>query len=105
MAGEGLTQRRKGGGEGGTARRADGIGSNALGRSAVLPVTDPFPFQEEQTMRLAWTVLAGAAALSAAPAMAEGEGPALKTPTLVTAGSAPISVDIGHAAPFLADID
>lgn len=56
-------------------------------------------------MRPCWISLAGAAALIAAPAMAEGNGPALAQPVQILAAGKPITVDVGHAGPCFADID
>lgn len=56
-------------------------------------------------MRWGWLILSGAAALGVAPASSAGESPGLGDPVQITAAGKPISVDIGHAAPFVADID
>ena len=56
-------------------------------------------------MRRGGWVLAGAAILGAASAYAAASGPTLAEPVQIMAGSKPISVDVGHAAPCLADID
>ena len=56
-------------------------------------------------MRLSWIVAAGALAVGMAPAQAASTGPALGEPVRIMAGGKPISVEVGHAAPFVADID
>ncbi|MGE0529593.1 MAG: hypothetical protein AB7P49_21280 [Bdellovibrionales bacterium] len=42
---------------------------------------------------------------SASPASADDRAPDLTAPTLLKAGGTAINVDIGHAAPFFADVD
>jgi hypothetical protein len=54
---------------------------------------------EDQPMRLLWTALILAVA---GPARGDGE---LAPPVRLLAGGSPIDVDVGHAAPFVADLD
>jgi hypothetical protein len=56
-------------------------------------------------MRTWWMMVAFATALGTAPARAAGTSPSLATPIQVMAGEKPISVEIGHAAPCVADLD
>jgi hypothetical protein len=56
-------------------------------------------------MRHRWLALAAAAAFAASPALAEEPtGPRLAKPVKLEAGGKPISVEVGHAAPCVADI-
>jgi hypothetical protein len=56
-------------------------------------------------MRHRWLAVAAAAALAAPPALAdEPTGPRLAKPVQIQAGGKPISVEVGHAAPCVADI-
>jgi hypothetical protein len=54
-------------------------------------------------MRAFWIAVAGVAL--ALPAWAEDKAGDLAPPVKILAGGKPINVDIGHAAPFYADID
>jgi hypothetical protein len=56
-------------------------------------------------MRTWWTMAACAAALGPGHAWAAGAAPSLSSPAPLMAGGKPISVEIGHAAPFIADLD
>ena len=53
-------------------------------------------------MRLLWTALG----LTVVASVAGAEGPGeLAPPVRLVAGGKPIDVDVGHAAPFVADLD
>ncbi len=56
-------------------------------------------------MRLGWTMAACVTVLGPAPAGAAGTATSLAEPVQVLAAGKPISVEIGHAAPFVADLD
>ena len=56
-------------------------------------------------MQSHWILLACVALLGAAAWAADDVGPALSPPAKLLAAGKPITVDVGHAAPYFGDID
>jgi hypothetical protein len=60
---------------------------------------------EDHVMRISCLILVCLGVLGTMACAAPDDGPKLAPPVQIQAAGKPISVDIGHAAPFLADID
>jgi hypothetical protein len=56
-------------------------------------------------MRTWWLIAACTVTLGPAQVRADGSATALSDPVQILAGGKPISVSVGHAAPYVADID
>ena len=54
---------------------------------------------------VSWILVAGAVLLGGAPAGEPARAPRLSAPVQIMANDKPISVEVGHAAPFVADSD